>query len=74
MEKEIGRIRKSDAIEVVVRIDEFQGEKGVTIREFVTSDKYTGFTKNGTRIPLDKWNEFKELINKVEIISEKDLD
>jgi hypothetical protein len=65
-EKEIGRIKKTDSTSVVVRINEFQGEQGADIREFVETVKYTGLTKKGTRIPKSKWNEFKELINKVE--------
>jgi hypothetical protein len=65
-EKEIGRIKKTESTSVVVRINEFQGEQGVDIREFVETTKYTGLTKKGTRIPKSKWNDFKELINKVE--------
>jgi len=67
MEKEFGRIKKSDAIEIVIRVDEYEGKKGVTIREFVTSEKYTGFTKNGTRIPIEKLDEFKEIISKINL-------
>jgi hypothetical protein len=65
-EKEIGRIRKTDSTSVVIRINEFQGEAGVDIREYVETTKYTGLTKKGTRIPKSKWNDFKELINKVD--------
>jgi hypothetical protein len=67
MEKEFGRISKNPDTEVVVRVDDFKGERGVTIREFTTSERYTGFTKSGTRIPADKWQEFLEIVNKVEI-------
>ncbi|MBN2052787.1 transcriptional coactivator p15/PC4 family protein [Candidatus Woesearchaeota archaeon] len=65
-EKEIGRIKKTDSTSVVVRINEFQGEAGVDIREYVETTKYTGLTKKGTRIPKSKWKDFKELINKVD--------
>jgi hypothetical protein len=65
-EKEIGRIKKTESTSVVVRINEFQGEPGVDIREHVETTKYTGLTKKGTRIPKSKWNDFKALINKVE--------
>jgi hypothetical protein len=65
-EKEIGRIKKTESTSVVVRINEFQGAAGVDIREFVETTKYTGLTKKGTRIPKSLWNDFKELINKVE--------
>lgn len=67
MDEEIGRIKKSDTTEIVIKVDEFRGEKGVNIREYITTDRYTGFTKQGTRIPVDKWKEFKELINKVNL-------
>lgn len=67
MDEEIGRIKKSDSTDIVIRVDEFNREKGVTIREYVTSERYTGFTKQGTRIPADKWEEFKELVNKVKL-------
>lgn len=65
MEKEIGKISKRDGADIIVRIDEFGGKKGVTIREFLTSDRYTGFTKAGTKIPAEKFQEFKELINSI---------
>lgn len=67
MEKEFGRINKSADTDIVVRVDEFKGSVGVTIREFTKSDRYTGFTKSGTRIPADKWQEFLEIAKKVEI-------
>ena len=66
-EQEVGRIKKTDATSVIIRINEFQGEKGVDIREYVETNKYTGLTKKGTRIPASKWAAFKELIDKVEI-------
>ncbi|MBI5803095.1 hypothetical protein HY448_00185 [Candidatus Pacearchaeota archaeon] len=65
MEKDIGKIRKNDTTEVVVRVDDFGGRKGLTIREFVTSDRYTGFTKSGVRILASDFPKFKEMINSV---------
>ena len=67
MEKDIGKIKKNDITEVVVRIDDFGGKTGLTIREFTTSDKYTGFTKSGTRIPAEKFLEFREMINSIKL-------
>jgi len=64
-EKEIGRIKKNDNTDIIIRIDEFNGKIGLTIREYVTTEKYTGFTKAGTRIPLEKMDEFKSLINSI---------
>ena len=71
MEKDIGKIPKNETAEIVIRIDDFGGRKGVTIREFVTSERYTGFTKSGVRILTPEFKKFKELINS---IKEKDLE
>ncbi len=67
MEKDIGKVKKNENTEIVVRIDDFGGKPGVTIREFVTSDRYTGFTKAGTRISPDNFLKFRELINQIDI-------
>ncbi|OIO41932.1 hypothetical protein COU56_00975 [Candidatus Pacearchaeota archaeon CG10_big_fil_rev_8_21_14_0_10_31_9] len=67
MEKDIGKITKNDNTDIVVRVDDFGGRPGVTIREFTTSERYTGFTKSGTRIPADKFIEFREMINKISL-------
>jgi hypothetical protein len=65
MEKDIGKIKKNDETEIVIRIDDFGGTPGLTIREFVTSEKYTGFTKAGIRIRADKFEDFKKIINSI---------
>jgi hypothetical protein len=70
MEKDIGKIKKNDTTEVIMRVDDFGGRTGVTIREFVTSERYTGFTKSGVRILAADFPKFKEMINS---ISEEDL-
>jgi len=67
MEKDIGKIRKNDTTEVIVRIDDFGGRKGLTIREFVTSDRYTGFTKAGVRIGSADFLNFREMINSIDL-------
>ena len=71
MEKDIDRIPKSADTDIVIRIDDFGGRRGLTIREYVKSDRYTGFTKSGLRIPADKFKVFKAAIN---TIDEKDLE
>lgn len=63
---EIGRIRKNDTTEIVVQKNEFRGSVGIDIREYVTSDRYTGWSKNGIRISVDKWKEFKAILDMVE--------
>jgi len=66
MEKDIGKIKKNEVIDIVVRIDDFGGRPGLTIREFTTSDRYTGFTKSGTRIPSESFADFKNMINSIQ--------
>ena len=67
MEKDIDRIQKNQETDIVIRIDDYGGKRGVTIREYMTSERFTGFTKNGTRIPTEKWEEFKTLVNKIQL-------
>ncbi len=65
MEKDLGKIKKNDTTDIVIRLDDFGGRPGVTIREFVTSERYTGFTKSGVKIPAADFMKFKEMINSV---------
>ena len=65
MEKDLGKITKNDTTDIVVRVDDFGGNPGLTIREFVTSERYTGFTKSGVRVPASEFAKFKQMINSV---------
>ncbi len=69
MDKDIGKINKGEyqgtVKEIVVGIREYNGRVGVDIREFTASEKYTGPTKKGLRIPAEKFQEFKEMINSI---------
>ena len=67
MEKDIGKIKKNGDTDIIVRIDDFGGRVGLTIREFVNGSDggYTGFTKSGTRIPLESIEEFKTMVNSI---------
>jgi len=65
MDKEIGRIKKTDTADIVVKVDDFGGNIGVTIREFIKTDNYSGFTKQGTRIPKSEWENFVKIIKQV---------
>jgi hypothetical protein len=66
MEKDIGRVPKNQDTDIVVRIDDFGGKIGLTIREFVKSERFTGFTKAGTRIAVENFSAFKNLINSID--------
>ncbi len=74
MDKDIGKINKGEyqgtVTEIVVGVREYNGKVGVDIREFVASEKYTGPTKKGLRIPSASFPEFKKMINS---ITEEDL-
>ena len=70
MEKDIDKIPKNQDTDIVIRVDDFGGKVGLTIREFVRSERYTGFTKAGTRIPAEHFKTFKDAINS---INEADL-
>lgn len=65
MEKDIGKIKKNDITDIIIRVDDFGGRVGLTIREFVTGDRYTGFTKAGVRISAENFQKFREMINSV---------
>ena len=63
-QKEIGRIKLSDAQDIVASL--VDNEK-LDLRIFVKSDNYTGATKRGIRFYLfdNNWTEFKKLIDKI---------
>lgn len=66
MEKELGKINKNETTDILLRVDDFGGKRGLTIREFVTSERYTGFTKSGVRILASDFPKFKEMINSID--------
>jgi hypothetical protein len=69
MEKDIGKINKGEfqgtSTDIVIAVREYNGKVGVDIREYATSEKYTGPTKKGLRIPAEVFKKFKEMINSV---------
>ncbi len=70
MEKEIGKIPKGEyqgiITEIVIGLKEYNGKTGVDIREFTKSEAYTGPTKKGLRIPAEKFEDFKYMINSID--------
>ena len=65
MEKDLGKIKKNDTTDIIVRLDDFGGRPGLTIREFVTSERYTGFTKSGVKVHAADFPKFKEMVNSI---------
>lgn len=74
VDKEIGKISKGEfqgtTTDIIVAVREYNGRVGVDIREYATSEKYTGPTKKGLRIPAERFEDFKKMIHS---ITEKDL-
>jgi hypothetical protein len=70
MEKEIGKIQKGEyqgtVTDIIIGIKEYNGRVGIDIREFTTSETYTGPTKKGLRVPAESFEKFKELINSID--------
>jgi len=64
---EIGRLRKNETTEIVVQKTEYRGAVGIDLREYVTSERYTGWSKNGIRIPVEKWSDFKAILDGVDL-------
>ena len=64
-QKEIGRIKLSDAQDLVASL--LDNEK-LDLRIFIKSDSYTGATKRGFRLYLfdNNWTEFKKLIDEID--------
>ncbi len=73
-DKDIGKISKGEyqgtITDIIVGIKEYNGRVGVDIREFTTSEAYTGPTKKGLRIPAEKFEEFQRMIS---LIKPEDL-
>ncbi len=69
MEKDVGKIKKNDNTDIIIRVDDFGGKIGVTIREFTNDQRtgYKGFTKAGTRITAEQFQEFKDMINSIKL-------
>ena len=64
-EIELGRIKKSESTDIVIRKTVYKGETGIDIREYIKSDRYTGWSKNGVRILLKDWADFKKILESV---------
>ena len=64
--KEIKRLTVAPNRDIVIsELIEKDELKGLNINCYVTTEKYTGFTK-GTFVPVDKIGEFKEMIKNLE--------
>lgn len=63
--KEIGRVSLSDKRDIIVsQVLESSELKGININSYISTPKYTGFTK-GTFIPKENIQDFKAMIAKI---------
>jgi hypothetical protein len=61
---EIGRVKRDDQVDIVIRRGEFMGKSFVDIREYLKADSFEGFTKRGIRIPADLYADLVVQLNK----------
>ena len=64
--EEIGRIKVNETRDIVMsKVSEDGQVKGVNINSYITTQKYTGFTKDGVFVPEDRIEEFGEMVKRV---------
>ena len=63
-DKELGRFAKRKGLNIVLRVSSYMNAKGLDLRQYQEESTYTGWTKKGIRLPLEKIKEIKELFNK----------
>ena len=61
---ELGRVKRDDQVDIVIRKGEFMGKAYVDIREYLKAESFEGFTKRGIRIPADLYAELVTQMNK----------
>ena len=63
-DKELGRFAKRKGLNIVLRVSSYMNSKGLDLRQYQEDSSYTGWTKKGIRLPLEKLKEIKELFSK----------
>ncbi|WP_428898423.1 Transcriptional Coactivator p15 (PC4) [Parelusimicrobium proximum] len=64
-DNELGKFAKRPGMSVVVRVSSFKGSRGLDLRQWQEDDVYTGWTKKGIRLPLNKMGEIKKLFKQM---------
>ncbi|MCK5682957.1 transcriptional coactivator p15/PC4 family protein [bacterium] len=64
--KEVGFIEKNQLSKIVFSLSDYRGKLYFDIREHIKTDKYDGPTKKGLRMDVDFFEDFKELVGKME--------
>lgn len=63
-EGELGKYAKKQGLSIVLRVSSYMGSKGIDLRQWQEDESYTGWTKKGIRLPIEKLKEVKELFAK----------
>lgn len=72
---DIGKFAKRPGMSVVVRVSTFKGTRGLDFRQWQEDSVYTGWTKKGIRLPLEKIKEIKHLFTLMaQALDEKPID
>lgn len=61
-------IQKNDDTEIQIAVKSYKGKAYVDIRQFFKSEDMTKMlpTKKGITIPLDKWEDFRSIIDGID--------
>ena len=50
-------VRVNDSAQVRIEVSEFKGQYRLDIREYIETEKYSGFTKKGINVPTEYLEE-----------------
>jgi hypothetical protein len=64
-DKEILRLEKNSIKDIVLKAAEYKGRVGLDIREWLKTDEYKGWTKNGVRFESANFIKFKEFVSQM---------
>lgn len=65
IEKDIEKVRISDAREIHIQISNWKGRENLDIRTYVKSAKFSGYTQKGVNVPVESGEELVKAISKV---------
>lgn len=65
-EREVGQIQLGKSTFLKVTTYTREGTRFVNIRKYVTTGKYTGFTRQGFVITVDQLKQLKQIIDSIE--------
>ena len=62
--KEVGRCKKSDDTDWIIRVGEFKENTYIDVREYQKSENYMGFTKRGIMMRPEQVSEIITILTK----------